>query len=249
MLAIVEDQQQVPWLQVLGQRVRHIPRVNVVQTHRRGDRARDQRWVGEPGQFDQPASVDIAGDVIADKLLRQACLANAARTDKGEQRRCRQHVRELGELLLTADQARQRAWQVVLRSLEARFRGKRGRLDWRPSQHGPRASIALDQRLECLTLGAHQTKCLREPGDSIATWDVPTPALHLADAARADAGSFGQLLLRQVDGTSMVAQEIAKASGRFVYRHAAIVADRPREPSSLRILLAGLRVLPGWSRT
>ena len=193
--------------------------LNVAQSQRRGNGAGDQRRVGQLGQLDQPAAVGVAGDVIAHQLLRQARLADAARTDEGEQGRRRQHPVELGQLLLAADKAGQRPRQVVLRSLEAAVGGER-RLSGAVDRASALGRAALDQCLERLAVRPDQAECAHEQRNRVTSRDVRAPALQLADAARADAGAFGQLLLGQAGGASMVAQELAKASRRVVRRHA-----------------------------
>ena len=125
MLAIVEHQQQSLWPEVLGQRVGNVPRADVAQADRRGNRAGYQRWVAKSGQFHEPAAVGVAGKVIADELLRQARFADAARADERQQRRRREHSRELTQLVLAADKAGQRPRQVVFGSLDGALRGLR----------------------------------------------------------------------------------------------------------------------------
>jgi hypothetical protein len=53
---------------------------------------------------------------------------------------------------------------------------------------------------------------------------VPTAALELADAARTDTGTLGQLLLGQPGRPPLIAQELAKPRRKRLEGHARIVA-------------------------
>ena len=76
--------------------------------------------------------------------------------------------------------------------------------------------MALDESLEHLTLRPRQIQSSHEQRNRVTPRDVLPAALHVADAALAHAGAFGQLLLSQASCASVVAQEIAKSSVRFV---------------------------------
>ena len=136
--------------------------------------------------------------------MRQARLADAAGADERQQRRRRQQLSQLVQLVFAADEAGERARQVV-RAVARRWRrwpraSDGWSIDRRPRSASPLRSVG---RPSART-------SMRERVAARAGARRRSPA---ADAARADAGLFGELLLGQARGASVFAQELAKAWG------------------------------------
>ena len=157
--------------------------MEIAQADRGAERLRQQRGVDQPGQLDQPASVGIVADVSPGQLLREARLADPARSDHRQQQRVAEQGVELAQLAFATDEAGQHARQVVARLVECTaWRLVRGGL---VGNANARPAPSVDHCLEGFALGAGQAQRARQQGDRVAARDVRIAPFEPADAARA----------------------------------------------------------------
>ena len=129
-LAVVEDHERRP----VGDS-RHDGRDRAVHGWRepqgRGDRIGHERLVVERRELDEPDAAGILVDQVRAHLQGEAGLAHASRAGQGQQRGGGQALLHVGELLASADEARELVGQVVRERLERpdrrKFVGKAGR--------------------------------------------------------------------------------------------------------------------------
>ena len=190
--------------------------MEIAQSDGGAERLRQQRGVVQSGQLDQPAPIDIVADVSPGQLLRQARLADAARTDHGQQGRADEQRIQLVQLAFAPDKAGQDPRQVVAGAVERAARCGQG---WFVDAADARPATSVDHRLEGIALGADQAQRARQQGDRVTARDVRVAAFEAANTARAHAGAFGKLLLRQADCAPMIAQHLAEAGRRIAGRH------------------------------
>ena len=124
-LAIVEDQQQTPILEVIRNHVDHGATAFLLKAQHRGDGLRDELWVGQRRELDEPDTVGVICQRLGREAQRQPCLPNPAGPEQRQQPRLRQQTSDLGELQLTADERCRLERQVVRCGTERMQRGKR----------------------------------------------------------------------------------------------------------------------------
>ena len=91
--------------------------------HLRG-RIRDQRFIPDRSQVDEPNAVRIPFQHVSGNLQCQAGLAEAAHAQQREQARPFEQTLGIGELALPSDERSKLLGQVVRRRLERTQRGK-----------------------------------------------------------------------------------------------------------------------------
>lgn len=112
---IVEDEQERARREVLHDRIDQSRTRLFLDAEDAGDGLRQQRRVAQGGKLDEPRAVGVGVGPLPGELDRQAGLAASARARQGEEPRTTQQLRELGDLILAADEAREVVRQVVLR--------------------------------------------------------------------------------------------------------------------------------------
>jgi hypothetical protein len=98
-LAGVEDQQQLPFPQVLEQRVKGRPRVLLRQAEHARHRVGQQRGVAQFGQLDDPGTVRVTGRGLRGRDQGDTSLADSARSDDRHEPGFRQHRGDSGEFV------------------------------------------------------------------------------------------------------------------------------------------------------
>jgi hypothetical protein len=81
----VQDQQQPPVPQVVEHRVELGPRVLLGQAENAADGVDQQLRIAQAGQLDNPRAVGVGVDGLGGGHQRDACLADTAGTDDGQQ--------------------------------------------------------------------------------------------------------------------------------------------------------------------
>ena len=117
MLAVVQDQQQLPVSDKLAQRIGHRPARRLFDAQHAGHCLRHPLsgllQVLQRRQLNKPHAVGKAVHQLTAQRRRQARFADAARAQKRDQPVLRQQAVQLGQHLLAVDEAVQRLGQVV----------------------------------------------------------------------------------------------------------------------------------------
>ncbi len=103
-LAVVEDEEHVPVLEMAHQRFAHRPAGGFLNPQRARHRLRHEPRVTQRGELDQP---DAVGKIFADfggELERQPALADAADAEQREQARVGEELRHLRHLGIAPDE-------------------------------------------------------------------------------------------------------------------------------------------------
>ncbi len=118
LLAVVQDQQQQPVLDVSRERLAHGVSRAFLDTEDGRHRLRYQTGIGERRQFHQPYSVREVVDHVGSHLQRQSRLADAAHADQRKQPCAAQRPPDFGELAFATDKRRDLLRKIVWRTLK-----------------------------------------------------------------------------------------------------------------------------------
>src|SRR5262249_23894348 len=115
MLGVVENQQQLLRREMAQERIRKALARTLLESKHMGNRLRNELCVRQSRQLHQPHAVRVSVADLQGELQCEPALAAAARSTKGEQACPIHQPLELGELLLTSDEAGQLPDKVVSR--------------------------------------------------------------------------------------------------------------------------------------
>ena len=188
----------------------------LAQTESRGDGGEDQRGLLERRQIDEDHAVTESVRHARRHLNREAGLPHAGRSDQRQEPLAirEQHVRDLGKLLATADESRQRDGEVRGVACAAGLPGGADPAAGNGQKSGPLAS--------------GEPERVRKLGRGLPVRVGPHPTLQIADRPCAHPGALGQRLLGEGTGTAMLPQQITEGGGirGMVERHAGTAMSR-----------------------
>jgi hypothetical protein len=104
MLAVVQDQQNLPRLQMRAQQLSRRRASSFGHAERLCDRSRDQRGITDRGKFGEPHAITISVDDLGGGLHRQPGLADTARAGDRDQPLPRKEPLDLDHLTLAPDE-------------------------------------------------------------------------------------------------------------------------------------------------
>jgi len=155
MLAVIQQEQQAPGRQPVGQRLRGGATSAFMHAQRRCDRRRDKLRVGDGRQVGPPRAVGELGLRLGRGAQRQTGLAHAPGPGQRDQAVGRQQLAHLCQVVLPADQAGQLRRQVAGPDSRDGGRGPDGRNGGRQVERGAigRPRLGLGRRAQLLTQG------------------------------------------------------------------------------------------------
>ncbi len=200
MLAVVQDQQQLPGAEGAQHGVQSRSTRLLRDRHRRQDRVGHQRRVSQRRQLDEPDAIRKSIQLPGRDLQREAALAHPARPREGEQARGREQFADRSNVSLATDKARQFAWQVL-----ASFVIGGGRLET------PAPPDGHDGGQEAGTLVRCQLKRGSQALGRVAVRNVAGAAFEVGNSTPTEPCPFGEGLLRQTGCRAIAAQQRSKA--------------------------------------
>ena len=115
-LAVVEDQEDLPVAQIAIQRVQNRPVRSLSNIEHRGDCLRHQPRIGQGRQVDHPGAVRKAIERARRHLQRQASFAAPARARERQHARRWHELQQLRDFAIASDEIRERRGKVVTRA-------------------------------------------------------------------------------------------------------------------------------------
>jgi hypothetical protein len=114
MLAVVEDQEHAPALQVLHQRLDYGAPGFLLHPEHKRDHLRDARCLREGRELHQPHAVGVEREHVPGDFEREPRLSGAADAGERDKARSAQHRRDAADLALAPDEAAERGGNVVV---------------------------------------------------------------------------------------------------------------------------------------